>query len=377
MKILTNVTREYLGGITTTNHSLLSLLVETKNEVIGLELNARRSMKGPIVFRDLDPERFDHNIINIQDLPLKAVMKTAKNLNDIKKYFRPIISEIKTLMKESAPDIVLINGTYYIPWLVAVAAHELKIPIVLRYHGVYSKETTHFSEKTNRKLSSMERTFHRMAGTIIFPSSLCRQTVEKEVFMKKSGKSFVIPNPVYAPKVKCSNPTQRKIAVVGRWAPIKNFETFFKIHRELAKQNWKHAATLVSAKKKNARVPASITLLSPMRYEGICSFYKSQGLIISPSHFETFGNVPMEAACLGIPVLVSDKMGCAEILIEAGLSNMVIDFSDIKAAANRVKELCGQEILPKQLNNLRKALYPKMINEEILSVLEEAARRKS
>ncbi|MBP6948731.1 MAG: glycosyltransferase [Candidatus Pacebacteria bacterium] len=107
---------------------------------------------------------------------------------------------------------------------------------------------------------------------------------------------------------------------------------------------------------------------------GIKRFYLSQGLIISPSHFETFGNVPMEAVCLGIPVLVSETMGCSEILNKVGLSNMVISFKDIPLVTERIKELCGQSILPKQINALRKLLDPELVNEQIKSILQNAIR---
>jgi hypothetical protein len=77
----------------------------------------------------------------------------------------------------------------------------------------------------------------------------------------------------------------------------------------------------------------------------------------------------MEAVCMGIPVLVSENMGCAEILKTAGLENMIIKFDNIEKVVERVKSLCGQHVLPKQINNLRKILNPKLINAEIISIL--------
>ncbi len=102
---------------------------------------------------------------------------------------------------------------------------------------------------------------------------------------------------------------------------------------------------------------------------GLKRFYVTQGLVICPSIFETFGNVAMEAACLGIPVLVSEKMGCAEILRQVGLSNMVVNFDDNEMVLAKVKELCGQYIMPKQMNALHKLLDYRFIGDEIESVL--------
>jgi hypothetical protein len=53
---------------------------------------------------------------------------------------------------------------------------------------------------------------------------------------------------------------------------------------------------------------------------------------------------------------------------------MVMSFDDLYAVAERVKKLCGQQIMPHQLNNLRKMLNPRLINEKILAILKEAVK---
>ena len=49
---------------------------------------------------------------------------------------------------------------------------------------------------------------------------------------------------------------------------------------------------------------------------------------------------------------------------------MVIDFNDIEGVTRRVIELCGQQILPKQLNALKKILDYRFVGEEIRAVLQ-------
>lgn len=114
-----------------------------------------------------------------------------------------------------------------------------------------------------------------------------------------------------------------------------------------------------------------------MTTEGLKKFYLSQGLIVCPSLFEIFGNVPMEAACLGIPVLVSDTMGCAEVLKKVGLANMVISFDDIGKVTDRAQELCGQSILPRQLNALKRILDNNFVSEEIRAILDNVVRKNN
>ena len=169
---------------------------------------------------------------------------------------------------------------------------------------------------------------------------------------------------------------ERRIAAVGRYSKVKNFDSFFALHKELLRRKWRHSAYFVT--NPDARIkklPRTIEVLPPMTPDGLKKFYISQGLIICPSTFETFGNVPMEAACLGVPVLVSDKMGCAEILKKVGLENMVISFDDIGKVADRVQQLCGQSILPRQLNALKRILDNHLISEEINAVLLNVIKR--
>lgn len=197
--------------------------------------------------------------------------------------------------------------------------------------------------------------------------------VEKEIVKKQIKNAFVIPNSFKVPESKyVFNSVERRIAAVGRWDKIKNFKSFFEIHNILKKQGWSHEASFVTGDSKIKNIPKTINRFTSMTHDELLKFYSSQGLIICPSLFETFGNVPMEAVCMGIPVLVSDNMGCAEVLRTAGLGNMVVSFGNLKEVSKRVKELCGQQILPRQINNLRKILDPKIINAEIVSILRNA-----
>jgi len=372
MIIATNVTREYLGGITRSNLSFIGNLDKIQDKIIGIELNIERYMEGPKIFQHLSPDLFNHHIISIYDISLKKAIKSAKNLKSIENKYRPIINIIKKVFKKTKPDILFLNGTYYLPWLISIAAYELKIPIVLRYAGVYTKETEHFKPKARKIFNEIEKSFKKRVNYFIFPSRLCKEVVENEVFKKEIERYSVIPNSVnVTEKDFVAKSAERRIAAVGRWDKIKNFDVFFKIHKTLNKEGWIHDASFITSNKKIKNFPKTINRFTEMTHDELLKFYSSQGLIISPSLFETFGNVPVEAVCMGIPVLVSDNMGCAEILKTAGLENMTISFKDIGKVIERVKSLCGQQVLPKQINNLRKILNPQVINAEIISILRD------
>lgn len=273
--------------------------------------------------------------------------------------------------------MVLLSGTYYLPWLISVAAKKERVPVVLWYSGVLAKETEHYLPKTRRIFLALEKAIIKNADKIIFPSELCKKTVEDLVIKKKVKHGYIIPNPmasIFTDPSVVDTSQDRTIAAVGRYSKIKNFDTFFALELALQKRKWRHTASFVTNPDANLeKMPKSITVLPSMKPEDLKTFYLKQGLIVCPSTFETFGNVPMEAACLGIPVIVSDHMGRAEILKKVGLANMVISFDDIDKVADRVEQLCDQEILPTQLNALKKLIDTSFVSEEIRVVLDQAA----
>lgn len=375
MKVAINITREPSAGITTTNLSLLDSLHQSDTSFVGIELNALRTFKSPVVYRHLSPDWFSHSIVTLCDYPIHKIVKRSSDLKEVQKRFQPIIDLIREILRKEKPDVLVVNGTYYMPWLLTVAAEKEKIPIVLWYAGVLTREVEHMTPKFRRIFNEMEKSIVKRAVRIVFPSKICQEMVCEQVTCPTAVKcGTVIPNPIspiYTRAKISEQSVERRIAFVGRYTPIKNIAEFCAIHKELLKQGWKHEATIVSdiSKKELKKIPSTIKVVPSMSAEELKIFYSTQGLVISPSHFETFGNVPIECACLGIPVLVNRMMGCSDVLIDAGLEKMVIDFCDRSTVIKRIIELCGQHILPRQLNNLRKRVDTKYVANKILSAI--------
>lgn len=379
MKVAINVSRENLGGITTTNLNLIKYLYQNNHTVFGIELNSRRYMKGPTIYRQLDPSLFDHNIINIHDIDFGNLVANNLSLKVIKDRYKEIILLVEEILSKNKPDVIIISGTYFIPWIISLAAQKVGIPVLLWYAGVLTQETQHRPKNEQKLYREIERSIVRRAQKIIFPSALCKQTVQNNVTDISNIDTFIIPNPVartYLDENAVSFPNHTSIAGIGRYSKVKNFDKYFDIHVQLLKQGFEHECNFVSniSSLEKKKLPNSINVLPSMDTEELKKFYLSQSLIICPSTFETFGNVPMEAVSMGIPVLVNTTMGCAEILRKAGLKNMIVDFNDMPQVIERIKILCGQSILPKQINAVRKLLNPELINAEITSIIKSIIR---
>jgi len=87
MRIATNVTRESLGGITQSNINFMDSLDKKNSDIIGIELNTKRLMNGPVVFQHLPSEYFNHNIISIYDILPSSFTEGISELSKHKYFY--------------------------------------------------------------------------------------------------------------------------------------------------------------------------------------------------------------------------------------------------------------------------------------------------
>src|SRR3989344_849224 len=234
MKIATNVHRDAFGGITTSNLALFDWLADKSDTIVGVEIITARHILGPVIFRHYLPSFFKHHIIS--GLDILPRFSWEKMINPRKKW-SILIETSKKILRDEAVDVVLINGTYNAPWILAQAAHELGIPIVLRYAGVLQREVSHKNFFIRKRLLQYEKWLALNASHIIFPSNICRKVVEKEIVGGPVKKWSIISNPA---KERGYKPPRRNgryaLASVGRWTRIENFQAFIALHKELLRQ---------------------------------------------------------------------------------------------------------------------------------------------
>jgi glycosyltransferase involved in cell wall biosynthesis len=381
MKIATNVQRDAFGGITISNLALFDWLESGSDRIIGIEFTSARRNRGAEIFRKYDPTFFRHHIISGFDLLKKYPWTDVLSESRLRQRWEPLLEEARNVFREERPDIVLINGTYFAPWILATVAKEMGIPIVLRYAGVLTRESAHYAWWKRRRLKAYEQTIVNAADTILFPSTLCKTIVENEVVMKRLPHSFIIPNPATPPSVLRRNTSSvPKIAAIGRWSYIKNFQAYGALHQALLKRRWRHEAYLItsSASKIDELIPKSIKRVEPMQMEALLRFYRSINLVVVSSLFETFCNVAAEAVLCGTPVLVSEQVGFAEFLRIAGLDDMVIEnFDDMSLVAKRAKQLSARKITKKEHEAMKVLLDPHRVHHLMLEIMRGTLNRKA
>jgi glycosyltransferase involved in cell wall biosynthesis len=74
-------------------------------------------------------------------------------------------------------------------------------------------------------------------------------------------------------------------------------------------------------------------------YESLPNWYARAACLILPSLSEMWGLVVNEAMASGLPVLVSDRCGCVDDLVEDGVNGYVISAGSIEALVDRMQKI--------------------------------------
>jgi len=373
MKILTNVRNSKVSGISQTLNSFLNFIENRKKKntkIVGVDISEGR------LGRTKTKEGQFSLISSALDIPQigKAVFD-SQNLEDLRHIYRGAIEQYKIAIKEEKPDIVLINGTYYLPWCLYLASKEVGATTVLHYHGSISKETEHWLEKPRKIFQEMEKSFDSKDLFYIFPSELTKQVVENEVFGHSVKKCSILPNAVplhfFEQKV---NRCKKNIGIICRWAKVKNIDFFNELAKYNRKKGGQYIINVITDLKKNAKprkaLGGMVKFRRPVDSNEMGKFYSKMGMVLSPSVFETYGNVPQEAIASGVPALVSSNMGVAEIFKQLGLAEFITDFSSMPIVYERIKDVSGQSISQDIREKMKELLSPNIIHRQMLNILE-------
>lgn len=112
-----------------------------------------------------------------------------------------------------------------------------------------------------------------------------------------------------------------------------------------------------------------IKLYDPMSSRKLAKFHEKMGIIISPSLFETYGNVAQESIASGTPALISSNMGVSETFRDLGLSDYIVNFKSTQDVYNKIINFSGQPISDKVRKKLKRNLTPQVVNKRLLKAL--------
>ncbi len=381
MKILTNMQSVKVGGIAQSMLSFLKFLKKNNREdisVVGVDIIRKYSLNEQLTYR-----RETNNNITIisQDVfcrKIRDVLLSTTSLHGLENEYRNIIEIFKEIIKKEKPDLIVLNGTYFIPWCFYLAAKTTNFPILLHYHGMITKETETWDSHSHLLMKQMEQTFDNSRLQYIFPSQLAKEVVENEVFGHKISRSAILANsiPDHFFEVNTVD-ASRNVGVVGRWNDIKNPSFIMKLAKYNQDNNSFFGINVVTdiedIPEKDRKRLKSANLHASMTSFKLSKFYADMGAILCPSIFESYGNVPQEAVASGTPALVGNNMGIAEVFRRLGLVDFIVDFSSVKNIYEKTKDVSQQRVDKKIRKKMKRMLSSKKINTELLNIYRQTS----
>lgn len=374
MKILTNVQTNHLSGISQTFGSFLSYLKGSgkKISVTGVDvqnINGKENWSTREKLSNFTLLSTFCRVPNIGD-----IVSQAQNLAEVETAYENVIGRYQEILKKEKPDLVLLNGTYFLPWCLDVASRNLEIPTVLHYHGILSKEVAHWEDHSRTLLEQMEKSFDRKDMFYIFPSNLAKKVVENEVFRHPIKHVSVLPNPIpqYFFDV-ARKQNGKNIGVVSRWSRVKNPSFILRLAHHNKNRGGQFKMNIITDLAKGTKSYKELAGLAefqkPMDNEKLAKFYAAMAVVVSPSHFETYGNVAQEALASSTPALVNSQMGVSETFRKLGLSDWIVDFSSVRDVYSKVKEISKQEVSPKVKKMMIDEFSSEIIHRRLLDLL--------
>ncbi|NLC37944.1 MAG: glycosyltransferase family 4 protein [Clostridia bacterium] len=301
------------------------------------------------------------------------------------------VMQLNLAFLERAIEIMSREGLFQIihahDWLVAYCGKALKHayqrPLVATIHATEAGRNQGLHNEQQRYISSVEWWLTYEAWRVI----VCSQYMFREVrqlFQLPEDKIVVIPNGVRPEKLQKAFPDPE----IQRMVKAEEEIIFFigRLVREKGVQVLLHAMPAVLAARPKSKLIIAGT--GPMQEElrslsdrlGIRSrvyfagyvddiaknfFYKKARVAVFPSLYEPFGIVALEAMAAGVPVVVADTGGLAEIVThrENGLKAYPADVSSL---ASNIIELLRDERLRDEIRRRAGELIRKQYSWDLI-----------
>lgn len=272
-----------------------------------------------------------------------------------------LIKAIKflTLLKSINYSLIIIGGWDYIEfWIVSLLCPKKKNGLIL--------ESSVFESKTSGLKGFIKKIFISRISHI-YASGKAQSDLSyalKFTGKLKITKGVGIFN--YSPPLSFyKSDSVTNFLYVGRLSSEKNLEQLVKIFNSLPNLSLNIIGFgplethLITISKEN------IIFLGAIANSELFAYYRSNDVFILPSLSEPWGLVVEEALNNGIPVIVSDKVGCAPEIVRNDINGLIFDLTDKEGLKKAILKICDVDYYNSLKKNVCKIDFEKITNEQV------------
>lgn len=246
---------------------------------------------------------------------------------------------IELLYKGMCSDIIIFSGLSKINILGLKFAKLFNKKAAYLMHG-YAKYENEINGVTNYKQVKLESDVLELAPNIICVSKLFKEFMCKEREDIKEKFDFAY-NPLEYDSIKNIEKRNNKVILsVGGGIPRKNIK---KICQAIELLDDKEIKFIVIGKEdidtEEIKKYKFVKYIKKIAKSDMKNYYRESELYIQNSSFETFGLAVMEALSENCKLLISDRIGCKDLIGNLMDINLIHDTEDINEIAIKIKQI--------------------------------------
>lgn len=170
----------------------------------------------------------------------------------------------------------------------------------------------------------------------------------------------IVDTPPFAPKSEIRN-----FIYVGRFIPCKNLENLVEAFKKFPDCTLTMVGFGGLDKRLREISPKNVIFTGAVENARLPDYYRQNDVFILPSFSEPWGLVVEEALNNGLPVIVSENVGCNGEVVEDGVNGAVFRFSDKDPIAGAIRRIREPEFYNKISQNIRKTDFREIARRQI------------
>lgn len=245
-----------------------------------------------------------------------------------------ICQAIKAVESRDCSELILGGWDHPVLWALAFRFTKRRNSFFI--------ESSYFESQTSGLKGQVKKLFVKRISRVYASGKSQRRITDElgfkgeTIITKGVGVFNYIPQPAYKSKKEVKN-----FFYVGRFVEVKNLKYLISVFNGLPQYSLFLVGFGEQEEELKAMANENVKFLGAIDNKELSAIYQKMDVFVLPSKVEPWGLVVEEALNNGLPVILSDRVGCAEEIItdEIGMVFNLDDPSGLNAAIVRMAEI--------------------------------------
>lgn len=286
--------------------------------------------------------------------------------------------ELYTRLDEFGPQVIHIATPSLLGNFALKYANTHHIPVISIYHTHFLSYVPYYFKHVRPLIPSVEswmkrymQRFYQACSTVYCPTQAMAKMLNDVGVANEKLKIWQrgIDTTLFSPehrsadffRKKTSN-NNKNILFLSRLVWEKNLQTLIEIYQEIQRRQLPYNFILIgdgTARTEAERQMPTALFLGKQPHNFVCQAYASADIFVFPSVSETYGNVIIEAMASGLPAIIADQGGSAE-LVEHGVTGFKAEANNAALYVDYIVKLLESPLLYKSIQKAALAQVQKL-----------------